>query len=140
MAAPVADAARGSGKATARLQRNRLTAVTGTTRRDSLDDLRSLLRSVERAAKGHWNLMGTHGTLLASGAILLAFLLPPGAILLLLPSGAILLPPGAIFLLPPALPPPWHGSEVATTPGTAQGLGGGVDAAPTNTRELISKG
>ena len=46
LAAPVADAARGSGKALARLQRRRLTAVTGTTRRDSLDDLRSLLRSV----------------------------------------------------------------------------------------------
>ena len=47
LAAPVADAGRGSGKALARLQRRRLTAVTGTTRRDSpLDALRSLLRPV----------------------------------------------------------------------------------------------
>ena len=46
LAASVADAARGAGEALACLQRRRLTAVTGTTRRDSLDALRSLLRSV----------------------------------------------------------------------------------------------
>ena len=40
----------------------------------------------------------------------------------------------------PALPPPWHDNEVATTPETAQGLGGDIDATPPNTRRLISKG
>ena len=45
------------------------TAVTGTTRRDSLDDLRSLLRSLVRAAKGHWKLVGTHGIPLTTTAM-----------------------------------------------------------------------
>ena len=48
--------------------------------------------------------MGAHGTLLASGAILLAFLLPPGAILLLLPSGAILLLSDSMLRSPYAEP------------------------------------
>ena len=65
LAAPVADAGRGSGKALARLQRRRLTAVTGTTRRDSLDALRSLLRSVVSLEASAHRLCQAEGELMA---------------------------------------------------------------------------